>query len=48
MEQQLMTAQIPVHDLDLDEILQQPAAEIGCRLLPKVLQQPVGVNRVSR
>lgn len=26
---QLMTAQIRVHDLDLDEILQQPVAEIG-------------------
>ena len=29
MEHQLMTAQIRVHDLDLDEILQQPVAEIG-------------------
>jgi type I restriction enzyme, S subunit len=26
---QLMTAQVRVHDLDLDEILQQPVAEIG-------------------
>jgi len=29
MEPQLMTAQIRVHDLDLDEILRQPVAEIG-------------------
>jgi len=28
-EHQLMTTQIRVHDLDLDEILQQPVAEIG-------------------
>jgi len=39
----LMTAQIRVRDLDLDEILLQPVAEIGCRLWPKVLQQPVEV-----
>jgi type I restriction enzyme R subunit len=29
MEHQLMTAQIRVHDLDLEEILQQSAAEFG-------------------
>jgi len=52
MEHQLITAQIRVNVVDLDEILQQPVAEIlsqpvrefGCRLWPKVLQQPVGVS----
>ena len=29
MDQQLMTAQIRVHDLDLDEILQRSVAESG-------------------
>ena len=29
MEHQLMTAQIRVHDLDLDEFLRQPVAESG-------------------
>jgi hypothetical protein len=51
MEQQLMTAQILVHDLNREailsqavpEILSQPVREIGSRLLPKVLQQPVEV-----
>jgi len=38
-----MTAQIRLYDLNVDEILQQPVAEIGCRLWPKVLQQPVEV-----
>ena len=32
---QLMTAQIRVHNLDLDEILQQPVAEIGDRVAPR-------------
>lgn len=46
---QLMTAQIRVHDLDLDEflalvareILSQPVREVGNSLSPKVLQRPV-------
>lgn len=55
MEHQLMTAQIRVHDLDLDEFLQQPVAEIlsqtvrefGYKPLPKALRQPVGVLKES-
>jgi len=43
----LMTAQFRVDDLDLDEILQQPAAEFGCRLRPKVLLRRVEVSEQS-
>ena len=43
----LMTAQIRVDDLDLDEILQQPVAEFGCRLWPKVLQRSGEVSERS-
>jgi len=32
---QLMTAQIRVNDLDVDEILPQPVAEIGDRVAPR-------------
>jgi hypothetical protein len=47
----LMTAQIRVHGLNREailaqpvrEFLSQPVREIGCRLWPKVLQQPVEV-----
>jgi hypothetical protein len=46
-EQQLMTAQIRVRDHDLDEILLQLVAEIGCRLWPKVLQQLARVSEQS-
>ncbi len=35
MLHQLMTAQIRVHDLDLDEILQQAVAEIGDGTFPR-------------
>jgi hypothetical protein len=35
MLHQLMTAQIRVHDLDLDEILQQPVAEISDGTFPR-------------
>ena len=35
MEHQLMTAQIRVHDLDLDEILQQAVAEISDGTFPR-------------
>ena len=37
MDQQLMTAQIRVHDLELGKILRQAAAEIGDESSPKVL-----------
>lgn len=55
MEHQLITAQIQVHDLDLDEflalvareILAQPVREFGYKLLPKVLQRPVRVFEQS-
>jgi hypothetical protein len=39
MEQQLMTAQLRVYDLDPDEFLQQPVAEIGDGSSPG-LQRP--------
>jgi hypothetical protein len=39
MEHHLMTAQIRVHDLDPDEFLQQPVAEIGDGSSPD-LQRP--------
>jgi hypothetical protein len=35
MEHQLMTAQIRVHDLDLDENLQQAVAEISDGTFPR-------------
>ena len=35
MDHQLMPAQTRVHDLDLEEILQQPVAEIGNGSLPE-------------
>jgi len=35
MEHQLMTAQIRVHDLDLDGILQQPVAEFSDGTFPR-------------
>ena len=50
MLHQLMTAQIRVHNLDLDEILQQPASEIGDGLSPKgehAAQEPSGVENWS-
>jgi hypothetical protein len=48
VEQQLMTAQFRVHDLNQEailpqavaKILSQPVREFGCSLRPKVLQQP--------
>lgn len=46
VEHQLMTAQIRVHDLDLDEILAQPVREFGYKLLPN-LQQAVGTFEQS-
>jgi hypothetical protein len=47
MEQQLMTAQIRVHALDVGEILQQPVAEIGGGLSPN-RQHPVEEKRALR
>ena len=44
MEHQLMTAQIRVHDLDLDEILQQAVAEISDGTFPR----PVVGDRCDR
>jgi len=46
MAQRLMTAQIRVRDLDVDEILPQPVAEFGGGSSPN-LRQPVGVSEQS-
>jgi hypothetical protein len=46
MEHQL-TAQIRVHDLDLNGILRQPVAEIGKDLSPD-LQQPIEETTAAR